>query len=102
MRGKRPEPKVIRQMKLLRQYGHSLPEITNLTRIPKTTVFRYIKGVKILPEYFSHWAGKRGGSRKRKRVKEERAMGVASPDKWTDKDGVGTESEVTFRKAVRL
>lgn len=58
----------------LRQRGYSLPEISRVVRIPKTTVYRYIKDIKILPRYLSEWAGKRGGSIKRKRIKEKLAF----------------------------
>lgn len=64
----------INQIKKLRQHGYSLPEISKITHISKTTVFRYIKDVKILPKYISEWAGKRGGSRKRKLLKENFAF----------------------------
>lgn len=64
----------IERIVYLRQRGFSLPEIKRMTGKAQTTIFRYIKDVKILPEYISEWAGKRGGSIKRKRIKEELAF----------------------------
>lgn len=58
----------------LRQKGYSVPEISNLVPVSKTTVLRYVNGVEILPEYLKNWAGKRGGSRKRKSFKEAQAL----------------------------
>ena len=57
----------------MRSRGHSLPEINKALSIPKTTIFRYVKDVKILPEFLIEWSIKRGGSRKRKLLKEAKA-----------------------------
>lgn len=62
------------KIKNLRSLGHSLPEISRELRIPKTTVFRYIKDVQILPEFINLWEAKRAGSRYRKILKEEQAF----------------------------
>jgi hypothetical protein len=51
-----------------------LPEISRLVNVPKTTAFRYIKGVEILPEFIPTWSIKWGGSRKRKLLKEKQAL----------------------------
>lgn len=64
----------IDKIKLLRSQGFSLPEISNQVKVPKTTVFRYIQGVNMLPEFLSTWRGKRGGSIKRKLQKEQKAL----------------------------
>lgn len=64
----------IEKIVYLRRRGYSLPEIKNITGKAQTTIFRYIKDVKILPEYISEWAGKRGGSRKRKNLKVKKAL----------------------------
>ena len=64
----------IKKIEFLRRQGHSLPEISNELKIPKTTVFRYARDVKILPEFLTTWSIKRGGSRKRKLLKETRAF----------------------------
>jgi hypothetical protein len=74
MRGQEISLENRNKMISLRSEGHSLPEISNLTGIPKTTIFRYIQNVKILPEYQEKWAGKRGGSRKKKKRLEELAL----------------------------
>jgi len=65
--------KVLR-IKNLRSLGYSLPEISRELEVPKTTVFRYIKDVQILPEFIKLWEAKRSGSRHRKILKEERAF----------------------------
>lgn len=64
---------IIKKIKHLRSQGYSLPEISNETKVPKTTIFRYIQGVEILPEFKSIWAGKRGGSKKLKLRRENEA-----------------------------
>jgi hypothetical protein len=66
MRGKILDNNKINKLKLLRSKGKSLPEISKEAGIPKTTVYRYIRNVRILPEYLQLWYGKRGGSRKRR------------------------------------
>ncbi|PIP32304.1 hypothetical protein COV53_02810 [Candidatus Gottesmanbacteria bacterium CG11_big_fil_rev_8_21_14_0_20_37_11] len=58
----------------LREHGYSLSEIKHITGKAQSTVYRYIKNVKILPEYISVWESKRGGSYKIKRRKEESAF----------------------------
>ncbi len=62
------------KIKAMRQHGHSLPEISNELRVSRTSVLRYMKGVEILPEYLSEWAGKRGGSKKKRLLKEAQAL----------------------------
>lgn len=64
----------IQKMESLRTQGYSLPEISSIVGVPKTTVFRYIKNVTILPGHITTWLGKRGGSRKRKLLKELKAL----------------------------
>lgn len=49
----------------LRKLGYSLPEIKNTIKRSSTTIFRYAKDVKILPEYLEIWKVKRGGSKTR-------------------------------------
>ena len=58
------------RIRYLRSRGYSIPEISNELSVSKTTVLRYIKDTEILPEFLSDWAEKRGGSRKRKLLKE--------------------------------
>lgn len=41
----------IKRIRLLRQKGYSLPEIKKEVRVGYGSVFRYIQGVEILPEY---------------------------------------------------
>lgn len=56
---------IIQQIKHLRQKGYSLPEIQREVKVGYGSVYRYINGIKILPEYKNRWFGKRGGSIKR-------------------------------------
>lgn len=74
MSKKRLSIQVIQKIKQLRSKGYSLPELSKILGISKTTAFRYIKDVKILPEFRSNWLGKRGGSKKIKLLKEEKAI----------------------------
>ncbi|OGY11400.1 MAG: hypothetical protein A3A58_02320 [Candidatus Blackburnbacteria bacterium RIFCSPLOWO2_01_FULL_41_27] len=67
-------PKETRQKIItLRQKGWSLPEIKKETSVGQTTVFRYIQGVEILPEYLQFWKGKQGGSIKRMEIAKKNA-----------------------------
>lgn len=67
----------IEKIKRLRMQGYSLPEISYELNIPKTTVFRYSKNVEMFSEVVKTWFGKRGGSVKRKLLKEEKALSEA-------------------------
>lgn len=74
MHGKKIDKKTIGKIKALRSQGYSLPEISQLVNVSKTSVLRYIQGVTVLPEYLENWAGKRGGSRKRRLLQERQAF----------------------------
>ncbi|MEK7177281.1 MAG: hypothetical protein AAB705_00455 [Patescibacteria group bacterium] len=63
----------IKKIKLLRQHGYSLPEIKKVVNVGHGSVFRYIQGVEILPEYRKIWHSKRGGSFKRMKLAEKKA-----------------------------
>ncbi|MBI3486115.1 hypothetical protein HY025_04205 [Candidatus Daviesbacteria bacterium] len=65
---------VIKEIRFLRSQGHSVPEISNQVAVSKTSVLRYVQGVEILPDYLAQWAGKRGGSRKKRLLKESQAF----------------------------
>lgn len=64
----------ILEIKALRSKGYSLPEISHKLNIPRTTVFNYVKGVEILPEFIELWKSKRAGSRYAKLLKEQKAF----------------------------
>ena len=49
----------------LRERGHSLPEIHRITKRSKSTVYRYIHNVKVLPDYVDVLKTKQGGSKAR-------------------------------------
>jgi len=57
----------------MRQKGYSLPEIADELKIGKSSVFRHIQGIAILPKYLKEWRGKQGGSIKRMKLKENKA-----------------------------
>jgi hypothetical protein len=65
---------IIKEIHNLRSKGNSLPEISQLLNIPKTTVFNYAKNVVILPKFAIEWAGKRGGNTRRKAAKEKQFL----------------------------
>jgi len=67
MYGVKVTDKEIKQIVLLRQKGNSLPEIMKMTGKGSSTVFKYIQGVDILPEYVDVWRSKQGGSKRRAR-----------------------------------
>ena len=90
MRGVVSKVEIIKKMRFLRSEGYSLPEISAITSIPKTTVFKHIKGVEILPKYIDNWAGKRGGSRKKKLLKEKNAF----------EEGKKTVGEVSSKESL--
>ncbi|MDQ5968989.1 MAG: hypothetical protein QG579_146 [Patescibacteria group bacterium] len=57
----------------LRKTGHSLNEIKSIVNRGYGTIFRYIKGVEILPQHEQEWKIKRGGSRKKSQKEWEEA-----------------------------
>jgi hypothetical protein len=57
----------------LRRTGHSLPEISRITGICKSTVSRYVHDIPISPEYIQAWRDKQGASKKRAREDWETA-----------------------------
>src|SRR3989344_9264287 len=66
----------INQIILLRQTGHSLPEIRRVVKRGNSPIFKYIKNVEILPQYLDVWRIKQGGSttrilRERKNAEEK-------------------------------
>lgn len=62
-----PKPRLlsreIKKIKNLRKTGHTLPEIKKITKRSYGTVWRYIEGISILPQYQEIWKAKRGGSK---------------------------------------
>lgn len=67
---KRLTPEIISTIRSLRIKGFSLNEIKQEVPVGYGTIFRYIEGIEIDPKYKRTWFGKRGGSRKRKRLAE--------------------------------
>lgn len=61
----------------LRKTGHSLPEIAKITGKGKTTVFKYIKGVEVRPQFHALLKAKQGGSKERSMVKWDEANALA-------------------------
>lgn len=54
--------KQIRKIVRLRETGHSLPEIRRATGHSNGTVFKYIKDVRINPEFVEYWHNRRKSS----------------------------------------
>lgn len=76
---KRLAPQTINKIYNLRSKGFSLNEIkAEIPLVGYGTIFRYIQGVQILPKYHKWWFGKRGGSRKRKKIAEYNAQKKAN------------------------
>ena len=73
----RLSPEKIRMVKFLRSQGYSLSEISQKVEIGQGTAWRYIQGVKILPQFEKDWLNKRNGSVKRKDVAEKLAFSRA-------------------------
>lgn len=72
--GKNPTPeKDIAIMRGLRSRGQSLPEISKVVGKGKSTVYRYIKDVKVSPEFESILRSKQGGSVARSKQQWEEA-----------------------------
>lgn len=74
MKGKKISKEAIESIKKLRQQGGSINEISKDLDISKTTVLRYIRNTKILPDYVPFWREKRGGSKKIMELKEQLAL----------------------------
>lgn len=53
------------KIKFLRRRGYSIPEISTMANIPKSSVLRYISGVKISSKYKSRWLERRNASKVR-------------------------------------
>lgn len=62
MRGKPITKNEVEQIILLRQTGHSLPEICKMTSRGSSTVFSYVKNVSVHPDYVDILKSKQGGS----------------------------------------
>ena len=73
MNGKRIAQIEIQKMTELRSKGCSLPEIMRIMGRGSSTVNKYIRDVKILPEFEAEWRMKRGGSQYRAKMKWESA-----------------------------
>ncbi len=59
---------IIKKIIELRNTGHSLSEIRNITGKPNSTVSKYIQGVNVLPAYKKILQIKQGGSKKRSEI----------------------------------
>jgi ATP phosphoribosyltransferase len=52
----------IEQLVEHRKKGFSVPELSRMFALPKSTVLRYVKNVEILPEYYQRWLNRRNAS----------------------------------------
>lgn len=71
---KRISQKLIGRIKFLRTNGYSIPEISQTLTVARSTVFRHVKDVEILPSFYRILMSKRGGSIRRKLIKEQKAL----------------------------
>lgn len=53
----------INRIIMLRKHGYSIPEISGKCQLSKSTVFRYIKGIDILPNHYERWLERRNASK---------------------------------------
>lgn len=74
MGGMRLSKDKLLEIKKLRSKGFSIPEISRMLNVPRTTVFYHIKDVEILPEFLELWKSKRAGSKYVKLLKEQKAF----------------------------
>lgn len=65
MKGVKITQSEIEKIISLRETGHSLPEITREVHRGSSTVFHYVKNVKVLPKYQKILREKQGGSKNR-------------------------------------
>ena len=68
----------IKKIVNLRKTGHTLYEIKTITKKSNGTIWKYIRGVSILPKYQELWKAKRGGSKARSNREWEEAKVKAS------------------------
>ena len=59
----------ISQAQKLRTKGYSIPEISKLCSIPKTTVLRQVKNIKIDQKYIRRWRERRNSSKRLSKLK---------------------------------
>lgn len=53
----------ISQIKKLRRQGHSIPEISRLCHISRSTALRYARDIKILPQFKQRWLDRRNAGK---------------------------------------
>jgi len=70
---KRISSKIVHGVQMLRAQGWTTLELSTEFNIGRATVNRYIKNIKILPQYEDLWLSKRNGSVRRKEKAEQKA-----------------------------
>ena len=73
----RISPQIVESIISLRKKGYSIPEIHQSTGIAKTTVQRYVKGIKVPDKFLSLLREKQGGSRARAIARKETGLSSA-------------------------
>lgn len=68
--------KLVQKIKFLRTRGRSIPEISNILTISKSTALRYSNTVSILPAYRKRWLERRNASK----IKSQRHVEEAKRD----------------------
>jgi hypothetical protein len=90
MRGRLLSSEEIDRLVYLRKTGHSLPEIRKITRKANSTVFKYVKDVRVFQKYAKILKSKQGGSiaRSNKRWAEAKVRADRFVYKLTQKEKV--------------
>ncbi|MBI2611853.1 hypothetical protein HYW54_03860 [Candidatus Gottesmanbacteria bacterium] len=88
MRGNKFSEDIINKIRDLRTHGNSITEICVKTKVPKTTVYKYIKDVQVLPEFIQELKSKQASSLRRKILKEQlaRAEGIKFVQKLSKRE----------------
>jgi hypothetical protein len=70
---------ITEQLAEFRKKGFSVPELSRMFTLPKSTVLRYIKNVEILPEHYQRWLNRRNAS---KIISERQQVLAKSKASW--------------------
>ena len=87
---------VVSKIKDARKRGFSIPEISREMRVPKSTVFRHIKGTKISPKYINRWLERRNASK----IMSERQWNLAHKKACQLLDAIGERDLILLAVAL--
>ena len=97
-------PEKIEKIKKLRSEGWTILELSRELEVGKATVSRYMKDVKILPEFEELWKAKRNGSVIRKQNAEKKAYIKAEKTvaKLSDKERLLVISSLYWAEGAKM